>query len=485
MSQFATELLVPKSFASAAFAAQVLAWIRGMKHGTRLFDGLTPEVLAGDDIRLTAPEGEALMLRALGRDGDWQATGCQYDYVDPDRRLWRTEAVLRALPGRGNLLRVRAQCLAVETLVRLEVPKRTHLIRAIIEEGHALPDGALTPSTRPVMLTDDDAGLTLAGQIVTGGATDFLPTVYVSAKGQAVWALSRKAINKLALDLAGVAHVVVEPSREFSFDLRDRVAGRNVYGGTIGLATAGEGVVQRFYLGAVLPDEQALVQKVQAGAIALRSRMPSLGGWDWLDLQDEILRRHSEADRHRLSSGEIEKLWQEELALKEARIAELQAELEEARKLPPPELAGDAVLPWRQDLLPEIYRGEMSDRIRAALAFCLEKGTDAGWDKRSLAVFENLLAASPAESELEEFREELKRATRDQARLNTAVKHLMTRHGFIEKSENSHSKLEPLPEYPGLDSITLMKTPSENRGLKNLKSQIEANLGLTQLKKLL
>lgn len=451
-----------------------------MRHGTRLFDGVPPEALAGDDIRLNAPKGEALMLRALGRDGAWQATGCRYDYADPEGRLWRTEAVLRALPGRGNLLRVRAQCLAVETLVRIEVPKRTHLIRAIVEEGHVLPDGGLTPSTGPVMLSDDDAGLTLAEKIATGGATQFLPTVYISAKGPGVWALSRKAINKLALDLAGVAHVAVEPSREFSFDLRDRVAGRNVYGGTIGLATAGEGVVQRFYLGAALPDEPALVQKVQASAIALRSRMPSLGGWDWLDLQDEILRRHSEADRRRLSSGEIEKLWQEELALKEARIAELQAELEEARKLPPPELAGDAVLPWRQDLLPEIYRGERTDRMRAALAFCLEK--DAEWDKRSLAVFENLLAASPAESELDEFREELKRATRDPARLNAEIKRLMTRHGFIAKSENNHSKLEPRPEYPGLDSIIVMKTPSDHRGLKNLKSQIEANLGLARLK---
>ena len=399
--------------------------------------------------------------------------------------MWRTEAVLRAFPGRASLLRVRAQCLAVETLVRLEVPKRTHLIRMILEEGQAIEDGLLAPSLQPHFLPDDEDGSGLAEKIVSGGASVYLPTVYVSAIEGGRWALDARAIRALARDLAGVAHVVCEPSREFSFRLRDRVDGENVYNGTLGVAVPGGGFVHRAYLGKAIPDEKALVERVKSVAVTIRSQMPKVGGWDWLDFQDEILRRQREIDRNRLSAEENEKLWNDELALKEARIQELEAELCDARNAPlqaPVSAIGNGT--FLPVLKPEIYSGEFSDRIRAALEFCLEKGADSGWDKRSLAVFEEILGALTPSPALNELREDLKRATRDAARLNGELRRLLARHGFEFKSDNKHSRMEPGPEYVGLESVTLMKTPGDHRGLMNLCAQIEANLGLMRLKKM-
>ena len=68
MSQFATEFLVSKTFGTAQFAGQVLAWLRGAKQTCRLFDGLGPADIEGDDIRLSNA-AETLHLRAVGRGG--------------------------------------------------------------------------------------------------------------------------------------------------------------------------------------------------------------------------------------------------------------------------------------------------------------------------------------------------------------------------------------------------------------------------------
>ncbi|WP_143598933.1 hypothetical protein [Pseudothioclava arenosa] len=393
--------------------------------------------------------------------------------------------MLRALPGRANLLRVRAQCLAVETLVRLEVPKRTHLIRMILEDGKVVEDGLLMPSLQPHFLSDDQEGFALAERIVSGGASEYLPTVYVSAIDDDRWALDVRAIRALARDLAGVAHVVCEPSREFSFRLRDQVDGENVYNGTLGIAVPGGGFAHRAYLGRAIPDAKALVARVKSAAVDIRSQMPKVGGWDWLDFQDAILRHQREIDKNRLSAEENEKLWNDELALKDARIQELEAELHDARNTPlqaPASAAGNGML--LSMLKPEVYSGEFSDRVRAALEFCLERGADSGWDKRSLAVFEEIVGALTPSPALNELREDLRRATRDPARLNAELRKLLARHGFEFKSDNKHSRMEPRPEYVGLESVTLMKTPGDHRGLMNLCSQIEANLGLTRLKKM-
>ncbi|MEZ5684544.1 MAG: hypothetical protein R3D78_00960 [Paracoccaceae bacterium] len=133
----------------------------------------------------------------------------------------------------------------------------------------------------------------------------------------------------MARDLAGVAHVVCEPSREFSFRLRDRVDGENVYNGTLGVAVPGGGFVHRAYLGKAIPDEKALVERVKSVAVTICSQMPKVGAGTGLDFQDGAASAKSTETGCR--QEENEKLWNDELALKEARIQELEAELCDAR----------------------------------------------------------------------------------------------------------------------------------------------------------
>ena len=210
--------------------------------------------------------------------------------------------------------------------------------------------------------------------------------------------------------------------------------------------------------------------------------MGSQGGWEWSHLQEAYARTLRNREKDRLSVDENEELWQEELSAKDDQIATLIAELNASRSEAVTIKGGgvdssDFVIKMGR----ECYQGEAQDRLRAAVAFCAEKGEDAGWDARSLAMFQAALEASEFSGGAKTLRTELQKATRDAKRLAGEVTALLCQHGYEKKSEKNHVRLEARPGLSGLATVTIPKTPSDGRGQKNLKSQIEATLGLRLL----
>src|SRR5690606_35895810 len=147
-----------------------------------------------------------------------------------------------------DLVRLRTQCIATTPGARLDTPRKPYLIKALLKSGWGGTDQGIAVSDQPVWLEGTDAGIATAKLVTLGEAAKWLPTVYVSATGNGSWLLSRQEIETLAYDLGGIAHVVVEPDRAFSFDLRDATEARNAYGGTVGLSVPGQGIARRYYL---------------------------------------------------------------------------------------------------------------------------------------------------------------------------------------------------------------------------------------------
>ncbi|MDH2326462.1 hypothetical protein QCN27_06250 [Cereibacter sp. SYSU M97828] len=374
---------------------------------------------------------------------------------------------------------MRTQCVARMPGAQLDNAKKPHLVKAIIEDGWGGEDGLLMVGTAPHWLTDDDDGIELAKSTTMGDAAGFLPIVYVSVGADGL-PLDRKQIVALARDLSGVAHVVVEPSRKFSFRLRDAMAGGNVYGGMIGLALPKRGIVRKFRIGGRFSSAQELQSAVKGAALWLRGQMPS-GGWDWSDLQENALRSGREDAR---DAQEWRELYESENRELKAQIRDLQmrvAEHEGSR-----ELARDAadigLGQLAERIGPELYEGELADRLRLAVREVLERSEQIGLDNRSCVIFERFLHTVTRSPGLEEFREDLRRATGDRKRFAADVEALLIRHGYQFKSDNGHPKLEPRESYGGLASITLSKTPSDANGLKNARSQIERAMGIPLLK---
>ncbi|MFZ1480642.1 MAG: hypothetical protein WAT25_07715 [Paracoccaceae bacterium] len=483
MSIFATEFRTAATLSHARFAAEVVAWLRGIKD-CRIFDSATERDLDGDSANLRSATGEVFLMQRFSDADGSAALGFRYDAPDKMGRTWRTEGVLRddGSQPETRVLRIRGQCLATATVARLETPIRPHLLRSLLEEGFGARDELLDVSTAPQELTDNEAGLATGAALVDGKATRDLPVIYVSATGNGAWVVSRRSLERLAIDLCGVAHVVLEPSRGFSFGLREQTDDRNPYGGTIGIALPGHGVVRRFFLGWAIPDEAALLAEVRTSAIAMRTNMGRRGGWDWLDLQEAAIRQQRHRDRSRLSFDETEKLWQEELASKEERIADLERQLASQRQAAAePAVSGRLPEPLLSALGRELYDGEFIDRLRAALRDIVTLGADRGWDRRSLALFAIALEKMPASAGLARLREDLDRATRDVKKLANNLPPFLEKLGYQHKSDKTHIRMTPDPDLIGAESMTVPNSASDHRAGENQKSDTLAALGLKRL----
>lgn len=484
-----TEFPVKATKSRADFVAEVVVWLQGTKYSTVLAPDSIQE-LDGENARLTAPNGsgEELRLRELRDDDNWNAIGFRHDFPDDEGRLWRTECVLRRMaPGDGeDLVRLRTQCLAKASGARLKTPRKPYLIKALLKNGWGGTDGLLAVSDQPIRLDDTDEGLATARAATVGEAARWLPTVYISATGKETWLLNQREIGKLAYDLGGIAHVVVEPDRAFSFKLRNATRGQNAYGGTVALSLPGQGIVRQFFLGWQIQNPKGLADAVKGAATNLHGQMPA-SGWDWTELQEQALRKQRDAYKGTLSAEENEELFDELVKQND----DLQAENRQLREqLRAVHLESSKAGAQEGELLnesfvrvlgPEVYDGEISDRLRFSAKTTLRVANQIGLDARSKAILQRVvdrLRVSPA---LAELSQDLERATKDPKRVAKELTALLGRHGYSQKSDNKHIRLEAKKGYDGLESITLPKTPSDIRGIKNLQKQIERTLGITKL----
>lgn len=484
MLQFSSEFPVRPSDNRAAFVSEVVAWIRGMRHQTVLSSDSEAELDGANvHIRSTTGTGEELRMRELRSSEGWSAIGARHDLPDDLGRVWRTECVLKrsAAEGGQDLVRLRTQCIAKTPGARLDTPRKPYIIKALLQNGWGGTDQIFRVTDQPVWLESSDDGLATAKSVTLGEAAKWLPTVYVSATGNSSWLLSQQEIEKLAYDLGGIAHVVVEPDRTFSFDLRDESEARNAYGGTVGLSVPGQGIIRRYYLGWQIQNGEELAAAVRAAASALRSQMPTFG-WDWTELQEQALRAQRERDRNRLTAAESEQLYLDEIENLQDKIRQLEQQL----IVGPAASVGTDEAEFSTDNLvnrvgPEVYAGEISDRLRFAAKTTLSVADQIGLDPRSKTILQRVVERLPASPALAELSQDLARATKDPKRVAAELTSLLGRHGYSEKSDNKHPRLEANKGYDGLGSITLPKTPSEHKGLKNLRKQIERTLGITRL----
>lgn len=482
MLPFSTEFPVVANQSNASFIAEVIAWLRGNGASTVLESGSEKE-LEGRDAYLIAESGEELRLREILEGSESAAIGFRHDFPDQEGRLWRTEGVLkRSQNGGDDVVRFRTQCRAAAAGAHLDIPKKPYLIKALLKSNWGAWDGELEVADTPFWLRDDQEGLAVAEKITGGKSAKWLPTVYISATSSGEWELDENEIDKLAYDLGGIAHVVVEPSRSFSFALRDITSGRNVYAGAVGISLPGHGIVTRLITGWQIPESHVLIAELKKAVTSLRERMP-FSGWEWSDLQERSLRIQRQALRDDSNTPDVEDLFdnfvtqleeaQSEKQILQVEISKLQSEIAElsAKNEQDRSLVG---------LCNEIYRGEVLDRLRLAARLAIKSAESTGLDQRSQAVF-SIFSESPVSPELVELRSDLERATKDSKRVAAELIALLHRHGYQEKSDNKHIRLEAQDGFVGLEALTLPKTPSESRGLKNLKTQIERTLGLRDL----
>jgi len=484
MAIFSTEFPISTSINRAKFLAQVVGWLQGSKTSSLLNDNTSSD-LDGSFAEIKSHKtGEQLTFRELADHTDDWAIGFRYDYPDKEL-LWRTEGtIVRNSRHKTPLLRIKTQCLRNTPFAQPEIPKKPFLIKSIIQDLASEFDGLLEISDKPTYLKDDNRGnLELATAIIQGKATLHLPVVYISASTSSRASMTKDSILKLAYDLGGVAHVVVEPSLAFSYSLKEHSAAKNIYNGCIGIYIPHHGLQKKIFPS--LSGEAQTRERIRHITLSICSQLPAKG-WEWVDLQEACLKFNRLKEYNKLNHAEVESLYQEELKAKDEQIEELRLLLN-SRPIVIPDDIEDGVL--SADTLlkiagPEIYEGEIFDRIRYALKTAIECANIKGVDKRSLSIFSKILESTETSQGLKELRNDLAATAKDPKKACDQMQRLLTRHGYNTKSEKNHVRMEPLPQYQGLESVTIPKTPSDNRGLKNMASDTAAALGLKGMSKI-
>lgn len=479
MSIFATELQVKPGISKAAFVAAIVAWLRGINRSTILESADAYENYDDEIWRETA-NGETLSLKSFEQSSS-KVFGARLEIPDDAGRKWRTECVLTDL-GNKAFLRVKGQCVAVHHSALVEAPKKPHIIRQAIEDGWCVSDGMIAPSLLPVILSASQ--LDLATAAIEGRATELLPTLYVSRGNQDHLPLN---VDIVAKSLAGICHVMVEPSRGFSFELMETTKRRNPYGGAVSLFSPNGR--EQFRLFKEFEDKSGsrLARECILRVSTFVSSLAAKKAWEWQDLQEAQSRRLREMATTASSEGldDYVATFDSEISAYRERIENLEARLAiETARADNDAMVTEDLFPneLKKRIGPELYDGEFTDRLRSFIVGALESPTkdrNGRTDEFAKRLLKELKFSGRSQSLISQ----IKSACRDGNQMPKQLGSLLSGFGFSRSNDGPHLKFEPPKELFGLGIEVLPSTPSDSqRGGRNRGAEVIRSFGLNELK---
>lgn len=415
-------------------------------------------------------DGERIQGLATTDNGSEYAA-IRYEKTEDDGVTWTTEVAFEGT-DQAKRVSVRVQCESQITSLTLPPARKPYIVRQLVTQFGGGFDGDLQVSDSPIELKNGE--IDYAARMINSNCANQLPIVYLSAPSNGQFLISPE---RLAHWLSGIAHVVVEPNREFSFRLMHEVNHENAYGGAIGIywPDRSQKVV---LLGRDFDfDSKALAAEVSklTRNRAIRLRIPRTLTWDY---QRELLARQ-EIDRlKREGSSDIEEYirnFDEELKAKdlaiegaEAEIRRLEAEVFNLRAQAK-KLEGEPIFCRGSEN--DLYQNEALEILRDAILNAISHSKP---ESRRRHVLESLCVANESTENGAELRQRVKEILSNYRKLEGSIEHDLEELGFEIISEGKHHKLTFKGDARYL--ISMPKTSSDHRAGKNLVSQINSVL---------
>jgi hypothetical protein len=368
----------------------------------------------------------------------------------------------------GTWVAIRVACESKRPAVRLPEVKKPVLVRTFLRSLGGGSDGALRVGSSPLRLGNTD--IEVAARLIRGDSPCRLPIVYVSAGFHGNYIVDGA---RLAHELAGMAHVVVEPNRPFSLRLRLDVNAENVYGGTVGVYWPDGGGRRLFFLGPEFGSRDEVAQAIfDEIRVALTNRRP-LDRCTWAFVQESVSRQSISALRAS-GSQEVEKYVQtfdKELAATTQRLEDANKEAErlraDLRALEARLAASNGALldiGTEQDL----YPNEVLCIIRDAVA---DAERHVPHDSRRQHVLAGVLKVNPPNKDVAAInRKNLKGLLRGSRGMNAKIRRGLEEMGFSITEEGKHYKI--VFQDDDRYTFTLPKSGSDHRGGLNAASNI-------------
>lgn len=465
MLSFSTEFPLSDDTQDADFLSVIRSWISNSPHSTITAEQLaTIDLLGSSEIDVGTQS-----LSSLGISNETGTLCLIRDLRRESQVHWLTEIVY-SRDKDSVWVGIQTSRTALGLTVKLPPAKKPVIVKELLWQLKGGRDGELAVQPDPHLLSNDD--IPLAGRLMTGGSGCHLPIVYLShpfSGSQAVDAA------KLAWDLAGMAHVVVEPNRPFSTRLKIDVGSANVYGGAVGIYWSGGTGRQ------VLLQENFGSSKAICAAIVEDIRTALLNRRTLQRVTPTAVREAASkmAIRHLIDSGSgkvdeyIEAFDQtlkenaERLASAEAEISRLENEL----RINTRQSHANSQHPFDFGKEQDFFPGEISDVILDAIRLAAS-GAQSG--SRRSHILHAVQEANKSTGGAPSRREKLKSLLRGYKSMDKDASSGLRELGFSISEEGKHYKL--VYNDDGRYTFSLPKTGGDHRGGLNSVSDIGKNI---------
>ncbi len=462
MLVFASEFPTGPSSTIEDFLDVCRIWLTGSPRYPWSENDLPPPEVHNETIKYEA-DGHVVKLVKASADGV-RIGAMQHSYREENFE-WVTELVAREMET-GLLASVRVHCTSLRTGIEVPWARKPYVIRQLLQTLGGGDDGGLKTGEEPHYLSD--GSVDLAAEAISGRLRTRLPIVYVS-----VGADGRVQIDpgNLSRWLSGMAHVLVEPTREFSYQLMRASNGVNAYGGAIGLYWPDGGFFEKTFVGSRGPSATARYLESKVQAALCQSQPTDLSTWmavRALIASDRIsaLRSDQSADINEWVEAfdEERQSLQEQLDEAKVRISGLTSQLHAVQTSE--QTGGLLGGGQEQDLFPGERAEIVQDAIREALA-------SSGEDSRRGHVLRDLVSENQQHIR-ESLGASVKNTLQGKMKIGSAEIRELEELGFNISDEGKHLKaiFRNDPRY----TFTLHKTASDHRTPKNLVALITRKL---------
>ena len=463
MLSFATEFPVNQEHTPTRFLDAVQHWVLGSPHTKFRHEDFVDIESSGSARR----DSERLDVLCASSHRHESAAA---KYVTRDHELEWTTTIGFSRATSASWVAIRVARESSHPAVRLPPAKKPVVVRTLMSALGSAADGVLRVCDTPHCLGQMDVDI--AAQLISGQAGCYLPTVYVSSGFDTDYSVDTTG---LARDLAGMAHVVVEPNRAFSLRLKDEVDSQNVYGGTVGVYWPDGAGRRSFFVGREFESRRDIRKAITEEITrALTNRRP-LEQCTWAAVQREDARRKFEELKAQ-GSQEVDCYIKEfdkereadavKLADAEREIGRLKAELHVYEARDPL----DAGLTIQTGSERDLYPGEIGDLVRKAI----HDAAGSAPAGRRADVLKSILQANPATEEPDRFRARLKKLLRGSKTVDSRVRRGLEKLGFDLSTQGKHYKL--VFHGDRRYTFTLAKSGSDHRGGLNAASDIARRL---------
>lgn len=401
----------------------------------------------------------------------------RYEKIEQDGIIWDTDYVVNFTTMKIAVQLYRSY--KEEAVVFNSSFSAPHFITVLIENGYLKRDGELPILREPIYVTEKN--IIFLSEIINQTKKFRLPIVYVS---KTVYDYDPVNVNWLASRLKGVAHVLVEKSKQLNNSIRKLCDDKNEYNGGIGVYYPNHAVKhKRFLYRKYVGSDEILLNKVVINVIQYvnSQNIDSLYTWQGVNnslLNDRFILQKKERQDAENARAKAENEVSQVFDAFDDDLTKLQQHVEELTRT-------NEVLRYENQGLrsklnslgdipilklgdeDEFYQGEIKDIILSTLENVLN---GLSGKSRKADVIKDIIENNNYEHLSDERKQKIKKILKSYNGMNGQIRQQLQELGFEITEEGKHYKLTYFGD--GRYWTTLGKTPGDGRNGKNLSAEI-------------